>query len=345
MQLTTRILFPILLCFSGMSQASSYSYTYLNNPNVGNGISSGTFAYDINNSGQIAGFYTTSSNELHGFVYSNNVYIPVDAPNAKFGTTVYSINDLGQMAGVYVDNVNTRVHSFLYDGSNFITLDHPDAADVGFIAGTQAYGINNNEHVVGVYTDSPGLIHGFLYSGGSYVTLDVPNATVTWAEGINDGGIVVGYFHDDYGFHGFSYNGENYTVIDNPSAISGSYAGTIISGINNMGIMTGYIVGIGENRDQNFIYDGSAFTKIDVSDSDFAQIFGINDIGQIVGRYENANISGGFLGTSYVSPVPEPSNWLMMLLGLSLMIFLTRSRRINSYNGIAKLIFVGWSRH
>ena len=323
-----RIFLLILLCLSGLSQATSYSYTYLDNPNAGTGISSETYAYDINNKGQIVGGFTTGSNEHHGFIYSSGAYTSVDVPNAKFGTSVHGINDSGQMTGLYVDDISTRVHSFLYDRNTFVTLDHPDAADIGFTAGTQAYGINNYGQVVGVYNDSSGVGHGFLYSDGTYLTLDAPNSIVTWAEGINDSGIVVGFFYDDNGHHGFSYDGINYTVINNPNALAGSYSGTIISGINNMGIMTGYIVGIGENSDQNFIYDGNSFTTIDVPNSNFAQIFGINDTGHIVGRYESANTRGGFIASPIPSPVPELSAWLPMLLGLSLMFVLAKNKRM-----------------
>ncbi|MER2513535.1 MAG: hypothetical protein ABTQ25_14145 [Nitrosomonas ureae] len=314
------LLFLILLYLSGLSQATSYSYKYLDNPNAGTDKYA-TYAYDINNNGQIVGF-TNSLNGNQSFIYSNGVYTSVEVPNAKFGTTLLGINDSGQMTGLYVDELNPRVHSFLYDGNTFVTLDHPEAADVGFTAGTQAYSINNNGQVVGVYNDSSGVSHGFLYRGGSYFTLDVPNSMATFAEGINDSGIVVGFFYDENGHHGFSYDGITYTVIDNPNALAGSYSGTVISGINNMGIMTGYIPAIGPNSyggDQNFIYDGNSFTIIDVPNSNFSQIFGINDSGHIVGSYESADMWGGFIASPILSPVPELSAWFLMLLGLSLM--------------------------
>lgn len=327
-----RMFLTILLCLSGLAQATSYSYTYLENPNAGHGISSGTYTYTygINNNGQIAGWFTTSSNEMHGIVYNINsgIYTSVDVPIAKYGTEVRGINDYGQMTGVFVNDVSPNVHSFLYDGSIFTTLDIPAAGDVGFLHGTQANDINNSGQIVGFYGDNSGLTHGFLYGGGSYTTLDVPNSKFTSATGINDNGIVVGFFYDNIGIHGFSYDGMNYTAIDNPSAFANSLPGTIISGINNKGIMTGYIVGQGETQYQNFIYDGSSFTMINVPNSSFSRIMGINDNGQIVGEYEIVGTRGGFLASPSIS-VPEPSKWSLMLLGLSIMFFVARNKPIN----------------
>jgi probable HAF family extracellular repeat protein len=73
----------------------------------------------------------------------------------------------------------------------FLQLDYPASTF------TQALGVNNHGQVVGQYMDSGGLTHGFLYtvSSGQYINLDDPNGVgTTIANGINDNGIVVGFY-------------------------------------------------------------------------------------------------------------------------------------------------------
>src|SRR4051794_21794055 len=59
---------------------------------------------------------------------------------------------------------------------------------------------------------------GFLYSGGSFTTIEVPGAYLTYANGINDVGQIVGGFADSTGFHGFLDSGGSFTTIDLPGA-------------------------------------------------------------------------------------------------------------------------------
>jgi probable HAF family extracellular repeat protein len=67
---------------------------------------------------------------------------------------------------------------------------------------TTATGINSQGQVVG-YFHQGGITHGFLRSsdGSSYTILDVPGATNTLAWGINDNGLIVGFYADNN--HGF----------------------------------------------------------------------------------------------------------------------------------------------
>src|SRR5205085_3589907 len=67
----------------------------------------------------------------------------------------FGINDLGQMVGNYT--TATGVHSFLYSGGVFTTIDDPAAG----ITGTFAQAIDNNGNVVGTLSDGTGN-HGFL---------------------------------------------------------------------------------------------------------------------------------------------------------------------------------------
>jgi probable HAF family extracellular repeat protein len=128
----------------------------------------GTFAYGINNSGQIVGYYTNGAGfapTFHGFLYSGGAYTTFDDPLAS-------------------------------KGIGFVLF------------GTEAYGISNSGLIVGGYTPDNTQIQvkggSFLLSGGTYAVLDEPSAFATTAvTGINSLGQFVGTFHDSNGTHSF----------------------------------------------------------------------------------------------------------------------------------------------
>jgi VCBS repeat-containing protein len=72
----------------------------------------GTIAADINDSGQIVGWYTDASNKAHGFVDIAGVFTTIDDPLGVNGTYVRGINDMGQVVGWYTDAANVN-HGFI----------------------------------------------------------------------------------------------------------------------------------------------------------------------------------------------------------------------------------------
>jgi probable HAF family extracellular repeat protein len=129
------------------------------------------FASDINNVGQIVGYYLDSSTpaHAHGFIYENGAYTTLDDPLAAgtsttgefVGSFITGENDNGQIVGYYTD-ASGKNHGFLYDGGTFTTIDNPSGT-----GGTQLNGINNSGEIVGSYTDSAGNSHGFVATTGT----------------------------------------------------------------------------------------------------------------------------------------------------------------------------------
>jgi probable HAF family extracellular repeat protein len=158
-------------------------YTTLNDPL---GVE-GTYAYGINNKGQIVGFYTDGNGKDQGFLYRHGVYTTLSDPLAV-STMPFGINNKGQIVGSYVD-ASGNYYGFLYSHGVYTTLN-----------GYGPFSINDKGQIVGEYA-AGGTVHGFLYSGGTYTTIDI--GFYTAAFGINDEGQIVGYYLDDSGKHGF----------------------------------------------------------------------------------------------------------------------------------------------
>jgi|GEM_PF-7024138 len=58
----------------------------------------------------------------------------------------------------------------------------------------------------------------FIYSGGVFSAFDYPGASATFAEGINNGGQIVGEFTDASGNHGFLYSAGAFNTLNYPGA-------------------------------------------------------------------------------------------------------------------------------
>ena len=162
-------------------------------------MSARTYAYSINASGQVAGYYRDASYQEYGFVYSDGTFTPFGPQGARYPFAFnININASGQVAGSYRDT-SDQAHGFLYSDGTFTTLDVLGAT------GTLARSINARGQITGYYIDDSGSVHSFVYSNsdGTFTTLDVPGATSTVAFSINDSGQVTGSYVDDSGGHGF----------------------------------------------------------------------------------------------------------------------------------------------
>jgi hypothetical protein len=145
----------------------SHGYTYdiatntfsadINDPNASltNG---GTVAAAINNSGDIAGFYTDAGGTIHGFLKDGNVFTTVDAPGATL-TELLGLNDKGWAVGF--DVVGGKMHGIIFNGMTIKTVDDPSALCMA-CTGTTFNGINDKGQIVGFFGDAAGNTDGLL---------------------------------------------------------------------------------------------------------------------------------------------------------------------------------------
>jgi probable HAF family extracellular repeat protein len=219
----------------------------------------------INKAGDMVGDYGQDTNtDAHGFLYSNGAFTYFDYPGETV-TVPMDINDSGVIVGYAGRN---PVIGFLYDGTSFTTVQR------GNDSATYSFGINNAGNVVGgtsnIYTTKgfemrggrfkllqvPGEFiyvygaginnlgtvvgwtddNGFACRRGSCQLLDFPGAVKTEVLGINDSGIVVGWYEKGppYAFHSFASKNGRYISFDYPGA-----GATFAYGINASGQIVG----------------------------------------------------------------------------------------------------------
>jgi probable HAF family extracellular repeat protein len=278
----------LLVARVGQAKAQgSYVYTTLDVPGGFN-----TQPFGINDTGQIVGSYgsTPGSFSSHGFLLSGGNYKTLDVPGAAY-TVANGINNAGQIVGGYSGG------SFLLSGGSYTSLGVPGKAS----------GINDAGQIVGTVPATKA--YGFLFSNGTTTGIYVPGSFGTEAIGINDAGVIVGSYYDGRADHGLLVSNGTYTTLN----VAG-----FASGINNAGEIVG-----SEGFGGSFLLSGGRLTTINVPGSEFTDAVGINDLGEIVGYYQDA--SGAYHGF-LADPVPEPSTLLLLAIGTLSLITVHRLR-------------------
>jgi len=133
---------------------------------------------------KIVGYGGPSGNSWYpytGFIYENETLTFFSPPGATdtFVNGVYG----NKIVGIYNESVDRRGLPFLYDGSNFQTLLHPD----GFgVTPTAIYG----DIIVGSLWDTTSNSrHGFTYDGTNWTLVDVEGSASTYLTGISGNNI------------------------------------------------------------------------------------------------------------------------------------------------------------
>jgi probable HAF family extracellular repeat protein len=273
-------------------EGSAYAVTTFDVPG-----SSFTDPFGINNVGQIVGVFSGGA-----FLYSNGIFSTIQVSGAQLSPS--GINNTGQIVGSLHDNIGTANHGFLDNNGTITSFDVGDRT-------TGANSINDLGQIAGGYTSFSTFQHGFVGTIGAFNTLDVPGAIGAVALGINSAGqIVLG----NSSAGSFLDTGGVFTAINVPGAMPLTTAATAI---NNLGQITGYF---GDRTGGHIFVDtAGVFTTFDIPGNNPAispQAFGINDRGQIVGRFStDFGHSHGFLATPI--PEPEPASILLLASGLA----------------------------
>lgn len=285
------ITLSLVLCVVRMVLAIDYVYTTIDYPEARQ-----TFAMDINNMGQVVGFYHDANyGLLRGFLFDGISFTNINLD--AYETSAHGINDKGLIVGGYYLFGTNDNGGFLFNGSKFRKLAiNPSMPGIS--------GINNAKQIVGTYYDyDVDTWRGLLIDKNSFSTIDVPGSNWTFASGINDNGVVVGYYSDSIRSYGFLFIDDTFSTIDLPGS---TYFNA--NGINNINQIVGlYSYGGGVH---GFMLDDSDFSTIDFPGALHTRAYGINDAAQVVGQYSDANHNThGFIADPVVCQCP-PDNVL-----------------------------------
>ena len=144
-------------------------------------LGAGTYALDINSSGQVAG------GNGQAFLYSNGATQSLGVLPTGNWSSAYAISDTGAVAG-YGNVAGGSFRGFVWTSASGLQ-------QLGTLGGNNSYAmaINNSGQVVGHANVASGYDHAFVTSGKALVDLGTLGGVSSYAYGINTQGAIVGY--------------------------------------------------------------------------------------------------------------------------------------------------------
>jgi hypothetical protein len=110
----------------------------------------------INNSGQVAGFFTPASGPVESFLTGHGGLQTIAYPGAT-STEALGLNNHGEVVGVYMNAAGNNFGFTWTKQGGFTTIDDPDGVGM-----TTVNGVNDQGDLVGFYVDSAGNTDGML---------------------------------------------------------------------------------------------------------------------------------------------------------------------------------------
>ena len=244
-----------------------------------------SFAYGINDSGQIVGFsWIAGDASGHSFLYSNGRMADLYPFNSTSVRTVgpTSINNFGQIAsGLVVGGVYVPA---LLDAGGNITL-------LGSLGGATSFGftgvatsVSNSGDVVGYSYIDATTRHAFLYFNGGIRDIGSFGG-YSAALDVNDAGTIVGFSTNASNGppHAFVYRNGVMKDIDPFSDTTFSKSENYARSINNQGQVVGDFLTADSSAFHAFLYSGGTFYDLGFPESPETVALSINDQGQVVG--------------------------------------------------------------
>jgi probable HAF family extracellular repeat protein len=280
-------------------------------------------AYDINNQGQVAGFYYPDNNFPHAFLWSNGNMEDLGTLSGS-SSQANALNDQGQVVGsITIDEGDESVsHAFIWSAREGMrdlgTLGGPDssAADISpdgevvgnsFINGSTGHAflwkdgvmqdlgdffpraIDAHGQIVGTVEVGPADTHPFLWSNGEIKDLGTLGGDQSVANALNDQGQVVGF-----------------SEIDDGTDNSHAFLWTATDGIKSLGILggqqgtardinaSGQVVGWSHANTERDLH-ALLWTAMDGM-QDLNEAPGVKEAGWLLVRAEGINDAGQIVG-------------------------------------------------
>ncbi len=262
--------FPIFfaLCLviaNGVPLASAQSYSYTSLGTLGG---SSSWAYDINNNGQVAGRSSiTGDTAVHATLWESGAVTDLGALGGSSNSIAFGINDAGSVVGRSIGSAGFV--ATLWSGG-VIT-------DLGLGNNSTANAINNSGQVAATRL-GPGTGQAVSWSAGSAVDRF---QTSFLRPGINDAGQMVGESANRAVFS----SGGTVTAL---AAVPGSVFSYAMA-INNTGQIVGDSVFCGACNDRATLWQDGVAVDLGTLGGTDSVASDINDAGQIVGHSKNAS--------------------------------------------------------
>ena len=169
--------------------AATYSFTILDGLDDGS-----TFAYSINNFGQIVGNSASADGNSRATLWNNGVTTQLTSPQDSVFSYANSINNLGQIVGS-TQTENGYSYATLWNDGVATQLTNPQG-----IVFSNAASINNLGQIVGVSLSEDFMARAVLWDNGLEIDLNSflsaseqsEGWVLTYALDINDSGSIVG---------------------------------------------------------------------------------------------------------------------------------------------------------
>jgi uncharacterized membrane protein len=200
-------------------------FTYFNYPGQPE-----TFPGGINDSGLIVGAATQTPDKrftVLGFLYDGTTFTKFrdGSNNVTYG---YGINNAGIVVGASGATLGSW-NGFQMRNGIFKDIDFPGNPIYGW-----ATGINNHGKIVG-FDNFDTYYHAYIYYHGEFKNIDFPGAIHTAALGLNDSGIVVGWYClSGSACYAYAFKNGKYISFRYPHARA-----TYADGINSAGQIVG----------------------------------------------------------------------------------------------------------
>lgn len=326
----------MLLCMGTLAHAASmYQITDLGN------LGGNTYAYDINNAGQVVGESSLGDGRNHAFVWQNGIMTDLDP--FGYSSSAHAINSAGHIAG--------QRSSTGAAGESRAVLWRDGAMLQLWAESSYATAINDLDQIVGYMIPEPnvffwqdgssqplwsfggnGRAHDInnagMIVGSAYVGYSSPDVANLWKDGtrrilgslvdgqsslaiaINSDGTAVGNSTDGQGMYAVLWADGSIQDLNVPASHGQSSA----EDINDVGQVVGWAnqgAFLWENGITTFLAD------LIPADSPVEPVWAtaINDSGQIVG-YGWLSDEFPTIHAFLMTPVPEPSGLLALVGGL-----------------------------
>ena len=303
------------LGIASLAASDPGTFVLVDAPGAGNDSGQGTTPRDINEKGEITGFYKDADSVLHGFIrHTDGTFATFDAPGASkgagIGTSPQSINGDGEIVGFYLSNPNAVRHGFVRHKDGTFTTIEPTGTKV-----TDVMSLNPAGDITGSYV-ARGSAHAFLQSrDGKFTSFDPPDSYNTAPQNMNENDEITGYFADvNNALHGFLRHRDGiFTRFEAPDASEREATGTFGMYINAGGEITGFynsgpykglhgFIRHGDGTITEFDPPGAIVDNNIHNDADGYLVrpvtgpMGITESGEVAGHFgDTAGISHGFI--------------------------------------------------